>query len=316
MTTSATLPCAGCRTEDSGRHQRGAVRSGRDRGGNATRSFFLTRWRPRNNPCCADPRSGPVRSAPSQAARASMRSTPADPWRRRGRASRNAPPPRRTERDRDRHAESGGDDLGDLAHRHALLGDGMLARAGFVLVERQPVEPRHVAHMRGRPAVGAVADIGGHAFLAGDLDGRGDQPLLPACRGPAAGARRDGHAASWPAPRPASSDRRRGLGLSRSNTSSVAGTPGPALPMPVPEVMISGRSEPASTSPIAWMTRRSFSQFSTKRENAWSKAVWMTASASAAPRAMPCRVFQRAAMRLRRRPAPASVRRHRNASGQ
>ncbi len=48
--------------------------------------------------------------------------------------------------------------------------------------------------------------------------------------------------------------------------SSVPGLPGSTLPMPVPEVMTSGLSEPASALPIALIARRSFSQFATKRE--------------------------------------------------
>ena len=77
----------------------------------------------------------------------------------------------------------------------------------------------------------------------------------------------------------------RGLGWLVSNTSSRASSPGPGLPMPVPEVISSGLAEPFSASPIALMTRASFSQLATKLEKSWSKAQWITASAFAAPSA-------------------------------
>ena len=67
------------------------------------------------------------------------------------------------------------------------------------------------------------------------------------------------------------------------NTSSVAARPGPALPIPVPEVMTSGRPDPASAAPSASMARLSLSQFAANREKSWSKAVWITPSDTAAP---------------------------------
>jgi hypothetical protein len=53
--------------------------------------------------------------------------------------------------------------------------------------------------------------------------------------------------------------------------SSVASAPGAALPMPVPELM-TNRSDPTSTSPVASVARLSFSQFAAKFEKSWSKA--------------------------------------------
>ena len=65
--------------------------------------------------------------------------------------------------------------------------------------------------------------------------------------------------------------------------SSFAGWPATVLAMPVPEVTTSGRSEPASAPASASMTRRSSSQFCTKREKSWLKARWITPSARSTP---------------------------------
>ena len=62
--------------------------------------------------------------------------------------------------------------------------------------------------------------------------------------------------------------------------------------------MTNGRSEPTSTSPIASIARRSFSQFATKLEKSWSKAQWITAYDFAAPLRRLSKIFKIAAMHL------------------
>ena len=57
---------------------------------------------------------------------------------------------------------------------------------------------------------------------------------------------------------PVSSEILRGFAWLASKTSSLASSPGPRLPMPVPDVMMSGRFEPTSASPMASMFRLSF----------------------------------------------------------
>ncbi|KAG1534981.1 hypothetical protein G6F50_015424 [Rhizopus delemar] len=82
---------------------------------------------------------------------------------------------------RDRHdgdAESGADHFCDLPHRDAFLGDGMPSRSRPVLLQRQAIKPRHVSHVAGRPAIGAVADVGRDALGLGDLDEWRDEALL------------------------------------------------------------------------------------------------------------------------------------------
>jgi hypothetical protein len=82
----------------------------------------------------------------------------------------------------------------------------------------------------------------------------------------------------------ASSEAARGKSLEVIlGASSVAGSPGATLAIAVPEVTINGRSEPASTEPIASMTRRSVSQFAANFEKSWLNARWMTPSEREAP---------------------------------
>jgi len=63
----------------------------------------------------------------------------------------------------------------------------------------------------------------------------------------------------------------------------TAGRPGTVLARPVPDVTISGRFDPASTEPSAWITGRSSSQFWTNLEKSWLKARWITPSDLEAP---------------------------------
>ena len=58
------------------------------------------------------------------------------------------------------------DDPGDVAERHALLGDGVIAATRDALFEREAVGARRVEPMHGRPAVQPLADIGSGAFFS------------------------------------------------------------------------------------------------------------------------------------------------------
>ena len=146
--------------------------------------------------------------------------------------------------------------FGDVAHRHAFLGDGVVPRVRLGLLDRQPVEAGDVEDMRRRPAVASVADIGAQALLAIDRDRRGDQPLLhrvvdlrqadhrhvDPVRGDRCGRLFRGRARD--------ACRRR---WSRCPPSPAR--PGAVLAMAVPEVTTSGRSEPARAEPSASITR-------------------------------------------------------------
>ena len=70
---------------------------------------------------------------------------------------------------------------------------------------------------------------------------------------------------------PVFSEITRGFMLLKSATASVASSPGAVAPIPVPEVMRKGLVVPSSAAPMASITRRSFSQFSTKRAKCSSK---------------------------------------------
>ena len=98
---------------------------------------------------------------------------------------------------------------------------------------------------------------------------------------------------------PAASDRRGMLlaGLS----SSVPGRPG-GSPR-VPAVTMNGLPEPASVAVIASIARWSTRALAAKSVKSWMKAVWMTASAAAAPR---CRL-SRSASEPRCTAAPAAA---------
>ena len=56
----------------------------------------------------------------------------------------------------DRDAEASADDFGDVAERDALVADGVIARAGRALLERQAVEMCGVEAVYRGPAVAAV----------------------------------------------------------------------------------------------------------------------------------------------------------------
>ena len=68
--------------------------------------------------------------------------------------------------------------------------------------------------------------------------------------------------------------------------------------MPVPEVTIKGRSEPASSAPRASIARLSISQFSLNFEKSWMKAVWITPSRHGRSLAQAFQVFEIASMHL------------------
>ena len=53
----------------------------------------------------------------------------------------------------DRQIQAPADGFGDIAHRHAFLGDRVIFRASFCLLDRQPVEAGGVEHVRRGPAI-------------------------------------------------------------------------------------------------------------------------------------------------------------------
>ena len=73
-----------------------------------------------------------------------------------------------------RHSEVVPDDLGDLPESKALITDGMQARAGGGVLDRQPVQAGRVERVPGAPAVRSVSGVAGHASGSGERDqGRG-----------------------------------------------------------------------------------------------------------------------------------------------
>ena len=54
----------------------------------------------------------------------------------------------------------------------------MVAGSPTTLLEDEPVERRHIAHVGRRPAIGAIADVSHGAFLPRDRDERRNEPLL------------------------------------------------------------------------------------------------------------------------------------------
>jgi hypothetical protein len=73
----------------------------------------------------------------------------------------------------DQQAEFPADDGSDVAHGVALVVDGVSRRAGHSLLEGEPEEHGCVEGVDGRPALGAVTRVAGHAGAAGD---GGEQP--------------------------------------------------------------------------------------------------------------------------------------------
>ena len=79
----------------------------------------------------------------------------------------------------DRELEMPSDDLGDVADRHALLGDRVQRRSRRGLFEPETEEARRIEPVHGGPAVAAVADVAGDALLAGDADQGRDEAVVP-----------------------------------------------------------------------------------------------------------------------------------------
>src|SRR3984885_15742850 len=70
------------------------------------------------------------------------------------------------------------DYLGDLARRHALVGDGVEHRAAGTLLQRQAVQSGGIQPVARGPAIGPLADVAGHALAPGDLDQERDEPVI------------------------------------------------------------------------------------------------------------------------------------------
>ncbi len=66
--------------------------------------------------------------------------------------------------------EMAADHLGDVADRHALVGDRVQRRSRRRLLQREAEQARGIEAVHGGPAVGPVADVAGDAFVAGDPD--------------------------------------------------------------------------------------------------------------------------------------------------
>ena len=82
-------------------------------------------------------------------------------------------------RDRfDRQIEAGADHLHRILHRHAFFRDRVIFRAALGPFDREPIEPRGIEHMRRRPAILTVADIGADALFTGHRDGIADEALF------------------------------------------------------------------------------------------------------------------------------------------
>ena len=77
-----------------------------------------------------------------------------------------------------REVEVATDHLGDLADRHAFVGDPVQNRSGRGRLQRQAEEPRGIEPVHGGPAVGPVADVAGDALLACDVDQGGDEAVI------------------------------------------------------------------------------------------------------------------------------------------
>ena len=191
-----------------------------------------------------------------------------------------------------REVEMPADHLGDVADRHALVGDRVQRRSRRGLLQRQAEEARGIEPVHGGPAVGPVADVAGDALVAGDADqGRHEAVVSVAVnrrrkshdgRADAAGSEGERHLRiGQPGRRTAAQSAAAGSGPCPSR--SVATRPG-ASPS-VPEAMTNGRSEPASASPKVSTARRSASAAPWKSpEKAMSclNARWITPSDAAA----------------------------------
>ena len=68
--------------------------------------------------------------------------------------------------------------LGDLAEGDALVADRVQDRAGRGGLDGQAGQAGGVGAVHGRPAVGAVTHVAGHAALAGDADEGGHEAVV------------------------------------------------------------------------------------------------------------------------------------------
>ena len=155
----------------------------------------------------------------------------------------------------DRNIQAAADHLRDLLERHAFFGDGVKRAALRAALEREPKDASRIEPMHGRPAVVPVADIGGDALFAREIDQARHEAVIAVAMnrrrqaGPPLRARR-----ARPARRPPPPSRgERTRSWNGGASSSVATRPGASSA--TPEVTISGRSEPSSTAPIASMAR-------------------------------------------------------------
>ena len=201
------------------------------------------------------------------------------------------------------------DHLGDVADRHALVGDRVQRRSRRCLLQREAEQARGVEAVHGRPAVGPVADVAGDALVAGDADQGRDEAVVSVAvvgrrkshdrRADAAGG--EGRARTRRSPTE-SADRRPMRPRPRRSRARPARSPRAPVRRPsVPEAMTNGRSEPASASPMVSTARRSASAAPWKSpENARSclNARWITPSDAAAALAQAVEIIERAAVHL------------------
>ena len=78
----------------------------------------------------------------------------------------------------DGHIQPTADSGGDVFERHALFGDGVVPGSRCAFLQREPVEPGDIRHMRGRPAVLTIANVRRDSLSASHRNQRRDQALL------------------------------------------------------------------------------------------------------------------------------------------
>jgi len=78
----------------------------------------------------------------------------------------------------DRQAQSPADDGRDVAHRVALVGHGVPGGPGRRQFQGQPEEDGRVERVHGRPALGAVARVAGHAVAPRRVRQQAGEPAL------------------------------------------------------------------------------------------------------------------------------------------
>lgn len=183
--------------------------------------------------------------------------------------------------------QRGGRDLkdpGDLL-RDALDGDGAFAgavqhAAGGSLLQRQPEEAGGVEAVDGRPAVGAVADVGGDAVPARRRDERRDEPVIARA---VHGRRESNDAGRTPCsanPRQAGSPGIRKAATESGSGPSCSAATRPALITSVPDVLTNGLPDPASAWPSASIAARSRRMRPSGSAKSPPKAMCTTPSAS------------------------------------